>query len=80
MGGDVHAVWVTYEEAQKLRPLLRHFMEAGKWAETKRNARDLLKELEIVRPLSGTGLDATQVLLTPHQEELLTDLMNSLGM
>ena len=74
------AVYVTYEEAQKLQPVFRRLREEAPWKEARESASRLLGELSLVKKGVDYELGGKQVLLEPIDYEFLMDVITQLDL
>lgn len=72
---DRRVVFVTYEEAQRLRPIFQWFAKSGPWKEVRMDARQILEELELVRPIDYT-MGGKQVFLSEREHDFFTDVLS----
>jgi len=71
-------VYVNYEEAQRLIPIFRYYATSGPWREVRRDAENILKELEMVRAQSYEPLSGKQIFLSEDEYNFFLDVEGSL--
>ena len=70
-------VYVTYEEAQRLRPVFKQLVRKAPWKEARESASRILEELSLVRKgVEYEPLEGKQIILQPIDYEFLTDVMD----
>jgi len=69
-------VYVSYEEAQKLIPVFQWLAKHGPYREVRDDAKAILGELKMVRPISYEPLKGRQIFLTERQYDLFTDVVD----
>jgi len=69
----LNAVYVSYEEAQKLIPIFRYYTHEASWKDVRSDASRILKELRDVRNISYR-LGGQQIFLTEEQYRFFNDV------
>ena len=60
----MEVIYVSYEQARKLIPIMKQIAETHQWRETRESAKRLLQELKLVRgDISYDPLAGRQVIL-----------------
>lgn len=76
----MEVVYVSYEEAQKLIPIMEHFAQKAPYKEAKESAKRLLPELRLVRDLDYGPLQGRQVILRREDDrDFLIDAIYEVG-
>ena len=71
------AVFITYEEAQRLKPVFRQLVKEAPWKEARESAARILEELSFVRKdVDYSDLGGKQLLLQPTDYSFLMDVMD----
>ena len=72
-------IFVTYEEATRLKPVFRRLAKEAPWKEARESARRILEELGDVRDVDYKPLSGKQIFLDKDIDmEFLLDVMNQL--
>jgi len=72
-------VFITYEEATRLKPVFRRLAKEAPWKEARESARQILGELEYVKDVDYKPLPGSQLFLDKDIDmEFLLDVMNQL--
>ncbi len=74
-----NAVYVSYEDAQRLIPIFEYYVHEGPWKEVRSDARAILGELRDVRPMDYSPLRGQQIFLTEKQYEFFNDVVHEVG-
>lgn len=78
MPRNMYAVYVPYEEAQRLIPVFEYYAKHGPQKGVRGSASRILQELRNVRALDYKPLPGAQVFLTEDQQELYLDARDEL--
>lgn len=76
----MNVVYLTDEEARKLKPIFRKLAKEAPWRDARESARRLLQELEMVREdISYEPLSGKQIILESSVDyDFLTDVMQEM--
>lgn len=74
MGDGINETFVGFEEAQKLIPVFKWYRKNGQWKELRKDADEVLQELERVRNVDYAPLSGHQIILKSRPYELLQDV------
>lgn len=72
-------VYVTYQEAQKLRPFFGYARKYGPYKEARESAMRIFQELENVRQIDYSPLRGHQIFLSPNDYEFFIDALGAMG-
>jgi len=72
------SMFITWEEAQRLRPILKRLGEEGPYAEVRRSAKDLYRELGNVKKINYAPFPGHQLLLNKYDRRVIDVVMESL--
>lgn len=75
MPSDIYSTFVDYEEAQELMPIFEAFRQQGPWADVRRSAKRILRELERIRDIEYEPSTGKQIVLSREDWQFLTDVM-----
>lgn len=71
----LNAVYITYEEAQAMKPIFQYYAKQGPWKDVRSDAREILVELEVVKPMDYAPLRGKQVFLSDRAREFYMDVL-----
>ena len=78
---DLRPVYVTYEEAQKLKPYFQAGRAYGPTKEIRLSSGRILAELELVRgDIDYSPLHGRQIFLNKVDHDFLLDVMDQVGL
>ena len=76
--GQSRSIFITWEDAQKLRPILKRLSEEGPYSEVRKSAKALYIELGSVRKLDYSPFPGHQLLLNRYDREVIHVVMDAL--
>ena len=71
-------IFITYEEAQRLRPILKRLGKEGPYSEVRGSARSLYGELENVRKTDYSPFPGYQLMLNKYDRGVIDIVMEAL--
>jgi len=75
----MNIVYVTHEEAQKLKPIFRSTKDAAPWADARESSRRILQTLESVKKdVDYDPLEGYQMILSNTDYDFLLDVMTQM--
>lgn len=73
-----NVVYITYEEAQRLKPFFEAAKAYGPYKEARESASRILVELGHARPIDYSPLGGYQMFLNHQDYEFFTDTLNAM--
>ncbi len=71
--------YITYEEAERMKPVLEHFSRHGPQKPVREAAFRLLREIRFVRDIDYSPLSGHQLWLKGTDAEVLREVLGILG-
>ena len=72
----MRVAYITYEEAQRLKPVFRGLVREAPWKEARESASRILEELSLVKKGVDYSMGGKQMLLQPIDHSFLMDVMD----
>ena len=72
-------MYVTFEEAEKLKPFFRYSKVHGPYKEARESSSRILEGLENVRPINYSPLRGYQMFLDEDDHEFFMDVLGMVG-
>lgn len=76
MAKEMNVVWVTYSEAEALKPFFKAAQKYGPWKEARESAGRILSELECVQPVDYSPLRGYQMFLNEVDFDFYLEAVN----
>lgn len=72
------SMFITWEEAQKLRPIMKRLSEEGPYSEVRKSARELYRELGNVKKIDYSPFSGHQLLLSRYDRGVVQTVREAL--